>query len=63
MKEIDVYIEEVPEYYIGNPSITIQCKKSEVDQIGYDIRCVLIDSVNKHKQFNDVKIIDHKFYD
>jgi hypothetical protein len=30
---IDLYIEEKPEYYVGNPSITINVKSNEKNDI------------------------------
>jgi len=51
---VDIYVETVPENYTHTPSIIIKCKPSEVNQVAYDIRCVLIDAIDQHPQFQNV---------
>ena len=60
MRILELYHEYKPETFVGEPSITIRCKDSELSQIEYDIVCVLYDAMNIHPQFKDVQIKDRR---
>jgi hypothetical protein len=54
MKNIEVYIEQTPEHYVSDLSITINCKKSET----FEAQAIIdylssIVNVTYRKQYND----------
>jgi len=35
---LKMYFEHIPEYYVGDPSITIKCRPREKDSLMYELR-------------------------
>jgi len=59
-RKIRIYRKRIPDHYTHAFGITISSKDDERNGLEYDLMCVLIDAIDNHPQFKNVKIIDER---